>query len=91
MASIPDLLKKTEEAILKVEHRPFDRFLLGPFLIWYGLQSRSMGNWPRRAIIAGGIYQVVYAWTEYRKLYGAVRTSPTHILRVVRNESVLDI
>ena len=90
MASIPELFKSTEDAIASVEHRPFDRFILGPFLIWYGLRSKGMGKWPRKAIIAGGIYQMVYAWNEYRKLYGAVTTSPTDVLKVVTNKTELD-
>jgi hypothetical protein len=66
-------LLSLESGIEKLERRPIDRYLLGPFLIWYGLRSRSMGRWPRRVLIAGGIYQVIYAWRDYRKLLGAAK------------------
>ncbi len=90
MASIPDILKSTEDAISKVEHRPFDRFILGPFLIWYGLKSKNMPKLARKMIVSGGIYQMVYAWNEYRKLYGAVKSSPTNVLQVVHNKTELE-
>lgn len=86
MATLPELFKETGDVIAKIEHRPFDRFILGPFLIWYGLRSKSMSRWPRRAIIAGGIYQILYAYKEYRALYGAVTASPKATLEVFTNK-----
>ena len=85
MKSIPELFKNLETGIESVERRPFDRFALGPFMIWYGLQSKKMGRWPRRAMVAGGIFQLLYAWTEYRRLMGAVTTSPASVIDVIQD------
>jgi hypothetical protein len=87
MASIPDLLKNLETGIEGVKRRPFDRYALGPFMIWYGLKSKNMGKWPRRAMVAGGLFQLLYAWREYRQLIGAVQESPTAVLEVIKNDN----
>lgn len=85
MASLPKLVNDLETGIEKIEQRPFDRFALGPFMIWYGLQSKKMGKWPRRAMVAGGIFQLLYAWREYRKLMGAVK-EPDKFMDILKNE-----
>lgn len=86
MATLPDFFSNTASTISKIEHRPFDRFVLGPFLIWYGLQSKSMTKLPRRIIIAGGLYQMIYAWQDYKKLMAAIKISPAKVLEVIKND-----
>jgi len=88
MATLPELISDLEASIEKIERRPFDRYALGPFMIWYGLKSKTMGRWPRRAMVAGGIFQLIYAWREYRKLLGAAKQSPTSVLDVIKNEEI---
>lgn len=87
MASLPDIFKKTGEALSTVQYRPFDRFLMGPFMIWYGLQSKKMGKWPRRVLVAGGIYQLIYGVKEYQKLMGALKEGPEETIAVITNQS----
>lgn len=87
MASLPDLIKSTEESIGDIKRRPFDRFALAPFMIWYGLQSKGMSKWPRRAMVAGGIFQLIYAWNDYRRLMNSATESPSAFLDVVQNET----
>lgn len=91
MASIPDLFKETGEALTNLEHRPFDRFLLGPFLIWYGLKSKTMGRWPRRVLIAGGLYQLLYAYKDYKKLAASLKEGPSSTIAVISNNDTLPI
>ncbi len=84
---MPNLIESIESGIGNIKRRPFDRYALGPFMIWFGLKSKSMGKWPRRAMVAGGIYQLVYAWNEYRKVMAAAQEGPQSFLDVIRNES----
>lgn len=66
--SQPDPLGTVENAIESVERRPFDAYLLGPFLVWYGLRSRNMPMLARRIITTAGVFQIFYAWRRYREL-----------------------
>ena len=86
MASLPELFKETGQMLVNAKVRPFDRFLLGPFMIWYGLQSKKMGRWPRRVMIAGGMYQLLYAMKEYKSLMSAVKEGPSTVLNLIQNE-----
>ncbi len=87
---LPDILTKTSETLdfENAKRRPFDRFLLGPFMVWYGLKSRSMPRWPRRILIAGGIWQLVFGWQEYKRLVEASQESPKSILEVITNKEL---
>ena len=87
MAQLPTIFKKAEETFVKMERRPFDRFALGPFMIWYGLKSKKMPTLARRMIVAGGMYQIMFAWKEYQRLIGAVKTSPTEFFQVLKSET----
>jgi len=71
--SFGKIIEGIEESISNTEKRPVDKYLLAPFLIWYGLTSKkSMGKWPRRLLVTAGIYQLFYNWNEYRKLQAAL-------------------
>jgi hypothetical protein len=61
-------LETIEDKIENVPTRPFDKYVLGPFLIWYGLKSRSVGKLPRKLLVMAGLYQVFYNWKTYREL-----------------------
>lgn len=76
------------QIIQKIEKRPFDRFVLGPFLIWYGLRSKTMNKWPRRIIVSAGIYQVIYALEDYRKVANAVQKGPGPFLDIVAKNTI---
>ena len=83
-------LDNVEEILGGVEQRPFDRYVLGPFLIWYGLKSKKMGKWPRRLIVTAGIYQLFYNWNEYRNLQAKLSDpEPSSVLELI-NTKVLD-
>ena len=75
-----------EETLASVERRPFDAYVLGPFLIWYGLKSKHMGKWPRRIILTAGIYQLFYNWNKYRELTQALSSGPKAVTALVINE-----
>ena len=91
MVTTPDFFKITSETLTKIKVRPFDRFIIGPFMIWYGLRSKKMSHWPRRVLIAGGIYQVIYGINDYRKLLDAAKSGPTDIITVIQNEPAREL
>lgn len=46
--------------------RLVDVFLLGPFLVWYGIRSDGMGELERAALVASGVGTIVYNARNYR-------------------------
>lgn len=62
------LITGLESAIESIKQRPFDLYVIGPFMIWYGLRSKQMPKMARRLMVTGGIFQVFYAWRSYREL-----------------------
>lgn len=90
MAKFKELLIETEKSFSQIEKRPFDRFALGPFMIWFGLRSKGMNKWPRRVLVAGGIYQIIYAWDEYRKLANAVQTGPKETFAILQKNTLYE-
>jgi hypothetical protein len=57
-----------QDTIRRLEQRGFDRYILGPFMIWYGMKSKGMNKQARRLLVTAGIFQVFYAWNSYSKL-----------------------
>lgn len=90
MANITQFISGIEDTLSNVEKRPFDAYLLGPFLIWYGMKSKKMGKWPRRIILTAGIYQLMYNWNKYRSLYVAISQGPNALATYVVNEKIPD-
>lgn len=85
---LPQLIEETEKAFSNIEKRPFDRFVLGPFMIWFGLKSKGMNKWPRRVILAAGIYQIIYAWEDYQKVVVAANKGPQHLFNIVAKNTI---
>jgi len=65
--AMADPIGTIESAIENIEKRPFDLYVLGPFLVWYGLKSRTMPRLARRILVSAGIFQIFYAWRSYRE------------------------
>jgi len=65
---MPDsaLTKLVKDSFKEIKKRPFDRFVLGPFLIWYGLKSEKMGKFSRTIIISSGLYQTLFSLDDYK-------------------------
>ena len=63
--NIPELIKTS---FAEIQPRPFDKYLLGGFMVWYGLRSKQMHKWPRRVMVAAGIYQIIYSLPKIKKL-----------------------
>jgi hypothetical protein len=77
------------QSIQSVNKRPFDRFVLAPFLIWYALKCRDMGKTPRALLLSAGIYQLFYNADEYKRLDKAVQTGDMEkIATVVLNQEI---
>lgn len=70
------VLTKINSGLENVDRRVFDDYILGPFLIWYGLKSKGMGKWPRRALVSAGIYQIMYSWPRYKNVALALKENP---------------
>lgn len=68
MNKLTDFIKTIEGYIGETKTRTFDLYILGPFLIWYGIKSRGMPKIARRLLVTGGIYQIFYSWNKYRQL-----------------------
>lgn len=64
----PGVLTNLENAIENIKQRPFDLYVIGPFMVWYGLRSKKMPKFARRLMVTGGIFQIWYAWRSYREL-----------------------
>lgn len=57
------------ERLLKSQKvRAFDVYALGPFMMWYAVKSKGMGNWPRRALFISGFMTMVYNYENYKKV-----------------------
>lgn len=63
-----------QEIIKKLPRRGFDNYVLGPFMIYYGIKSKAMPKRMRRILVGAGIFQVFYAWNDYLKLQGKITT-----------------
>ena len=65
---LKESLHSLEDWLDNAKPRTFDKFLLGPFLVWYGLQYRKTPKLARRLLITAGIWQIFYSWKHYREL-----------------------
>lgn len=45
--------------------RLIDVFLLGPFLVWYAVQSESTPGWARAVLGLAGVLTVIYNGSNY--------------------------
>jgi hypothetical protein len=76
------------ESVPENKKRPFDIFVLGPFLIWYGIKSKSMPPLARKIIVSAGIWQIYYHGKEYIKAARVAKnlaTDKTSIEDVLKN------
>lgn len=73
-------IKSIEAGIENVATRPFDMYVLGPFLIYYGLKSKTMPPLARKFIVTAGIWQLFYNWRKYREI-------PDNINKLLKNFS----
>jgi hypothetical protein len=80
-----------ENMIATVEERPFDTYILAPFLIWYGLRSKKMNKWPRRLLVTAGIYQLFYKWKDYKKAFMAMKDPQSFKLHLAQIYEKYDI
>lgn len=71
---MPNLVDNFEKGIESVPVRAFDRYALGPFLVWFALSSKSMSKWPRRVLLSAGLWQIAYHWRDYRNLPTTIKT-----------------
>lgn len=45
--------------------RLVDVFVLGPFMLWAGSQTRGLPEWARAALLVGGLATVLYNAQNY--------------------------
>ena len=74
------LVGKLETQIEKLKKRPFDLYVVGPFMVWYGLRSKKMPKIARRMLVTAGLFQIGYAWKSYRELPGAVASKVKEVV-----------
>lgn len=44
-----------------------DVFLLGPFMVWYGLRtSRDVAGWQSTAMVVAGLATIAYNWRNFK-------------------------
>ena len=82
MATTPKatMLDAVEKGLESVKQRPFDTYLLGPFLIWFGLQAKSSPRLARKLVLSAGIWQIFYSWRKYREIPGHIAKGPQKFL-----------
>jgi len=61
-------LERFNEIITQMEPRGFDRYILGPFLLFVGLKYKALPKKIRRIMIAAAVYQFFYNYKDYLKL-----------------------
>jgi hypothetical protein len=88
--NIKEYVKDIEDSLSNLSKRPFDAYILGPFLIWYGLKSKGMNKFPRKMLVAAGIWQLYYNWHHYRSLPENIKEAPQHLLTIVSNAQVMN-
>lgn len=79
-----NLLEAIETGIEGVKQRPFDTYVLGPFMIWYGLKSKGMPDLSRKLIVSAGIWQLMYSWRKYREIPKQVVEGPRKFLALTK-------
>lgn len=72
-------LAEIEKTIEDAQVRGFDVYVLGPFLIWYGLRSKGMHRYARRVMVTAGIWQIIYHWKQYKGAPDAIAQLPQKI------------
>lgn len=53
--------------------RPFDTFILPPFIMWYAVKSKAMRKNARRMLFVGGVLMLIRNIGEYKR-YAAMLT-----------------
>lgn len=58
----------------RVGKRPFDTYLLAPFIMWFAWSSKTgMGRWTRRMLFTSGLYMFYRNVRTYREAYEKAR------------------
>ena len=70
-----------------LQKRPFEKYILGGFLVWYGLRSKNMGRWPRRVLVTAGVYQFFVNWPEYIKLANALAKGKEGVTALINEDT----
>ena len=73
MANISTYADEIDTTLKSVRKRPFDRYALGFFMMWYALKSKTMGKNVRAVLLSSGIYTIIYNLEEYKKLDNALQ------------------
>ena len=61
-------LEQFEADTENMKPRFFDNYILAPFMVWYGMSSKTpMGRWPRRLLFTSGVYMVMRNLKQYRE------------------------
>ena len=55
--------------------RLVDVFALGPFMVWYAMQSKKEPNWARAVLAFSGVLTSVYNGTNYIRIRNAERAN----------------
>ena len=67
-------LDQFQQDIKAIRPRPFDTYVLPAFLIYFAMKSKAgMGRWSRRVLFTSGVYMVYRNYSEYQRLYVALK------------------
>lgn len=67
-----------EQAQTVASDRPFDKYILPAFMLWYAWRSKQgMGRWSRRILFTAGVYAVYRNLTAYRDAINVARAAIT--------------
>ena len=62
-----------KQSLESVQPRFFDTYILGPFLVWYGIKSGgAMNKNVRRIMVSAGIWTLFRNWKEYGNIQAKI-------------------
>lgn len=65
-------IERFNKIIENQQRRGFDKYLLAPFLLWVGIRSKSLPKKIRRLLVAAGVFQIFYSWSDYIELQAKI-------------------
>jgi hypothetical protein len=61
-------IERLKYILANQERRNFDRFILGPMLLFIGVKYKRLPKKARRLLVGAGVWQLLYNYKDYIKL-----------------------
>lgn len=70
--------ERWNKIIAEQQKRGFDKYVLGPFLIYCGMRYKNLPRQVRRLFVGAGIFQIFYSWQHYTQLQTKITQAVTN-------------